>query len=410
MSDLQPTPRDLPPFKVIAAALRRVTEHLARELYSPQPAAPDWTELEWGIARAVASMQGITALLARRLRWRGPPQWQSFLEIQLAHSVVRDARIGALIANVDRAMRAADIGCIGLKGTALRTLGLYHPGERPMGDVDLLARPGEFERASAALGTVGYQEWYATWRDTTFIPSGPRPAIRAGEHPDNVISIELHGAVAAALPATYVEITADCLAGHSTPGVSRYPNHAALMRHLLLHAAANMRANALRLIQLCDIARLAARLSPADWEELNAGGEESWWIFPPLTLCERYNPGRIPGDVFAAARARCPRLLRASATRWTLSDVSWSNLRIAAFPGMTWSRSLPEAFRFARSRVFPNRAELRGLDFALSEKPQLARIPWYGLSHPARILRWLFGYPPRVQTLSSVLAELSDPP
>lgn len=409
MSERPPsTPRDLPSFNVIAAALRRITEHLARELCSPQPRRPDWSEFEWGIARAVASMQGITALLARELRWRGPPQWQAFLELQLAQSIAREARIDTLIADVDRALRAADIGCVGLKGTALRSLGLYQPGERPMADLDLLARPGEYERGRDALGTIGYQECFGTWRDTTFTPSGSRPAVRAGEHPDNVIWIELHRAVAAALPATFVEITARCLAGRPAPGVNPYPTLTVLMSHLLLHAAGNMRAHGLRHIQLCDIARLAARLAPSDWDVLVAGGEESWWVFPPLALCERYWPGSLPSNVLERAYASCPRLLRTAATRWTLTEVSWSNLHIDAFPGMTWSRSLREASRFAASRVIPKRAALHQLQFALSTQPHLARVPWYGISHSARMLRWLFSYSPRVQTLSSVLTELTS--
>ena len=40
------------------------------------------------------------------------------------------------------------------------------------------------------------------------------------------------------------------------------------MRHLLLHAAGNMRAHALRLVQLHDIALLAPRLDAAAWERL----------------------------------------------------------------------------------------------------------------------------------------------
>ena len=128
---------ELPPFGVIAAALRATTERLARELAYPGASAPDWNAFEWDVARAVSSMQGITVLLAHRLRWRGPDCWQDFLEAQRRLALQRDARI-ATPANALARPCSRRIGCVGLKGAALRRLGLYRPGERPMGDVDLL--------------------------------------------------------------------------------------------------------------------------------------------------------------------------------------------------------------------------------------------------------------------------------
>ena len=53
---------DLPRFGVIAAALRRTTEHLGHELANPGTSTPDWNSFEWEVARAVSSMQGITVL------------------------------------------------------------------------------------------------------------------------------------------------------------------------------------------------------------------------------------------------------------------------------------------------------------------------------------------------------------
>ena len=46
--------RDLPPFRVIAAALRTTTERLVREVVEPQDAPPQWNEFEWAVARAVS--------------------------------------------------------------------------------------------------------------------------------------------------------------------------------------------------------------------------------------------------------------------------------------------------------------------------------------------------------------------
>jgi hypothetical protein len=181
------------------------------------------------------------------------------------------------------------------------------------------------------------------------------------------------------------------------------------MRHLLLHAAGNMRARALRLIQLHDIALLADRMNSEDWQELLGDGKTErglWWAFPPLLLTARYYPAAIPASIIKALEPDCPWLLRRVSRRHRLADVSWSKVRIQAFPGIEWSHSPGEAFTFAMSRVRPSREALADLSNFATAQPSLARVPWYGLSHGTRILRWVFSRPPRVQTIFSVRSAL----
>jgi hypothetical protein len=92
-------------------------------------------------------------------------------------------------------------------------------------------------------------------------------------------------------------------------------------------------------------------------------------------------------------------LLRLGTARLTLTQVSLSNLRIAAFPGITWSHSLGEALRFARGRIVPSRQGQAEIDQLRAKMPVVDRVPWYGESHLVRILRWVFTRPPRVQTM-----------
>jgi hypothetical protein len=404
----------VPPFKILATTLRKTTERLARELAEPSPSAPSWTDLEWAVARSVAAMQGISVLFANNLRWPGPPSWQAFLAEQRAQSLQRDTRIGALLESIDKATHHAQIGCVALKGAALRTLDLYRPSERPMADVDLLVRAADLPALRTAIGRLGYVEAFTTRRHSVYEP-GDRRAVDGfggsgfGEHNDNPLKIEVHTRVAEALPVRPVDITLSLWPEEPQPGLNWYADLAALMRHLLLHAAGNIRAHALRLIQLYDIAALAARFGGDDWRGLIAeprNGERLWWAFPPLALVARYWPSRIPAEVIEELRAACPRMLRFATERQTLTDVSWSNLRIHAFPGIAWSRSLGEAARFMRDRALPGRDALAGLQLALRAQPQLGQVPWYGLSHGNRILRWLFSRPPRVQTMTSVVAAL----
>lgn len=399
----------LPPFKVLAAALRKTTEHLARELVQPAASPPTWSELEWAIARPVAAMQGVTVLLAHTLGWPGPPSWQSFLAEQRAQAVRRDARIGELLERLDAATCAARIACVALKGAALRALGLYRPGERPMGDVDVLVTGQDLGAIAGVLRDLDYVEAYTLSRHAIFAPRLPTAIHELGEHVDNPLTIEVHTCVAERLPIRPVEITSRLRPASPRPGLNPYPSVAALLLHLMLHAAGNMLTHTLRQIQLHDIATLAARLGAADWETLLArhrAGEILWWAYPPLALAARYYPERIPLDVLSELRRACPRALRFTADRRTLTDVSWSNLRIHAFPGIAWSRTPLDALRYMRSRVLPTRAAREELRLTFEANPHHHRVPWYGISHAERIVRWLVSRPPRVQTIASVAAAL----
>ena len=122
----EPAPRD------VAIALRKTTETLARELASPSSATPAWTDFEWRIAEAASAMHGVSALLARGLRWQGPARWQRFLDEQRHQTRVRHERIDAFVQRLDTLARGEGVGMTALKGVALHALGLYRAGERPI--------------------------------------------------------------------------------------------------------------------------------------------------------------------------------------------------------------------------------------------------------------------------------------
>ena len=402
----------LPPYKTVAAALRKTTEHLARELAWPTEQPPDWNELEWAIARAAAAMQGTTVLLASRLRWRGPPAWQSFLARQREQSVLREEVIGQLLGRIDSAARDAGLGCVALKGSALRALKLYGSGERPMGDVDLLVRESDADAAAAVMDALDYVRASTAPRHTTYVPRNTAAPGSFGEHPDNPLAIEIHTRVAEALPVDKVDITARLRPTEPRPGLNPYPTLAALFLHLLIHAAGNMKAHALRQIQLHDIALLSRRLADADWRTLLdvANADDAlWWAFPPLALALRYYECAVPSELERALRRSCPPLLRRVSGRNELTDFSWSNLRISAFPGVAWSRTPADVLRYARSRALPDRRTLELVRSTLERQPQMQRVRWYQLSQGRRIARWLLSRPPRVQTITTVAAALRYP-
>jgi hypothetical protein len=168
-----------------------------------------------------------------------------------------------------------------------------------------------------------------------------------------------------------------------------------------------MRGGALRLIQLRDLGQFALRLTPDDWSELISDAS-CWWLFPVLRISERYFPRMIPHDALEKCRRRCPPWLRWASERAELTDVSWSNVHIEALPGMEWSRTPLELLRYVRRRALPDRVVYAELAHWQESLPQLQTFSWYRQRHLTRILRWLFTRPPRVETISSVMAALDS--
>ena len=401
-----------PVLSQVAATLCKTTESLARELVEPTNQAPSWTDFEWRIARAVAGMQGVSSLLRVGLRWKGPDSWHRFLDEQQHQSILRYLEIKRLLARIDSLARREGTAIVALKGAALYARGIYAAGERPMADIDLLIRSEDVQAAARVLESCGYEAAVTSRRHIAFHPHLRKSARgHLGEHIDNPVKIELHTRLAEQLPIETVDITRFVLTQTTQPGLNPYPSAASLMLHLLLHAAGNMRARALRLIQLHDIALLAPCLTSGDWEEMFAmrpDGRSLWWAFAPVQLIARYYPATISSVLSVDQDTNCPWLLRSRARCQRLSDVSWSNIRIAAFPGLEWSRTPLHALAFMKSRIWPTREARIELGEGASQIPGAAAVPWYGISHGARILRWVFTRPPRVQTLLSVRAALAQ--
>jgi hypothetical protein len=401
MSDVHP---DLPPFATIQAALRAVTGRLVQEIGTPGDAVPDWNDFEWGIARSVCIIHGLPGILAGRLRWRGPDSWSTFLGEQQRHMRLREARAREILAALDDAARARGVAVLALKGSALLALGVHEAGVRPMSDIDLLVAPDKAAATAEALHAIGYRPSFAMRRHAVFVPGGQTLPGIFGEHVDNSYRIELHTAIAEPLPISPVDITARLWPRDARPGINTYASNAALACHLLLHASGGMRTNTLRFMQLIDLARLAPRLTRAEWSWLTGDGEHHWWTYPVLRMLARFFPDAIPADALAAARAACPALLRARCARHELATVSFSNLGIPALPGYEWSRTPVELLRYAHSRLLPRRQALAEIEDSLAHQPALQCVPWYGQSHAMRILRWITSRPPRVQTVATVLA------
>jgi hypothetical protein len=403
---------DLLPLAKVAAALREITEVLAREVSAPTAEPPLWDKFEWRIALAVAAIQGMSSILRERLRWTGPEYWRRFLDEQHEHIVGRCVKIERLLTAIDSHARSEGVAVVALKGASLLKRGIYAAGERPMADIDLLVRAADVGAVTRLLTNCGFELTFSTWRHQLFesrLGEGSTTA-GLGEHVDNPIKIELHTSIRERLPVSEADITQFVFPVDPHAGVNDYPTASSLMMHLLLHAAGNIRAHALRLIQLQDIARLAARFGPGDWEELLAARPNDqglWWAAAPLSLTARYYPTAIPKQILVPLTEECPWLLRHAIRHQRLADVSWCNPRVYAFPGIEWCRSPQETVRFVASRVWPSRDARSELSRFAARHPGASEIPWYGISQGARVVRWIFSRPPRVQALLPVRAALA---
>jgi putative nucleotidyltransferase-like protein len=398
----------VPPTTTLPGTLRKITETLAAELACSTTRAPDWSEFEWKIARAVAAMHGVSPLLSKTLRWQGPAGWMTFLEEQRIHTATRHCRIAELLQNIDERGRATGIAAVALKGAALHAIGLYAVGERPMADIDLLVKPADVERMALLLESLGFYEASASWKERVFIPIVERAVGALGENANNNIKIELHEKICERLPWRITDVTDCVFPAQARPGVNAYPSTASLMIHLLLHAAGAMAFQSLRLLQLHDLAQLSSRMTDADWDRVLAQRRSGglWWAFPPLKLASRYFSSRIPSRVLAALADGCPFVLDRISRRRTLYEVSYSYPCVDAFPGVEWAHSIREVLEYAVSRVRPSAEHIALRERTAKSEAWASQSQWARLSQGRRIVRWVTSRPPRAVTMHAVSAAL----
>lgn len=405
-------PPDRRSLATLQQALRRATEALTNELCHPGTRLPQWSGEEWAIARAVAAIHGVSPLLARTSRWRGPPAWTRFLAEQRAHTERRFLRIGETLRLLDARAREADIAVLPLKGAALHALGVYSAGERPMADIDLLVPEEQVGRCSELLASMNFTETSRTWKNRVFSPRETPAAGALGEHAGNAFNIELHCHIAEALPKTRVDITTIVLPALLQPGLNSYPSSAALLLHLLLHTAGSTVFGEARLLQLHDIARLMASMDSGQLAQLPLLAARTpspglWWAFPPLALVNRYY-ACVPAELLQRAAADCHWTLKSAYRRKTLAEVSLSYLWISAFPGIEWARSPRAMLEYALGRVVPDGETRRQRKMNALTQPRVSGGRWSQLSQAERILRWILARQARQATLQPVRAALQE--
>ena len=389
----------MPSLRVIEAGLRHTTETLAVALAAGEVggATALWNGLDWQLASAAAAAHGVSPLLSELGGW-DHPVWRDFLREQRAHVESRHRRIAELLDRIDADARNAGLVIVPLKGAALHSLGVYVAGQRPMADVDLLIREQDLERATQLLQALGYMHSFDHWRHRVLKPAQGEPPRWLGEHRDTPINIELHTHVGERLPVIPIDITERIWPREPQPGLNPYPSTAALMSHLLLHAAGNICGRSLRLLHLHDIALLSERMTAADWELCATDSGDVWWALPPLRLVARYYQDAIPAALIEKLARICPPLLNAVSKRQTLTQVSCSRLWLQRLPGIEWSRSLGEAASYMQQRIKPPVEKIRERNDMVRSQLWLQRQDWVNAAHWRRVFTALTRRVPRMDT------------
>jgi len=390
----------LPARDQLERALGSVSRRLTAELQSPSDRPPAWQDHEWRVAMAVAVMQGTSPLLAHRLRWSGPGDWQAFLAEQKEHGIRRERRIRLLLERIDIAAREAGVPLVALKGSALLATGIYAAGERPQSDIDLLCREQDVAAADRAITALGYEAKGATWKHRVYDTAGGHVEVRFGEHEANPLKIELHTRIAERLP--YSEVEVDVFPADAKPGLNPYPRPAVLLSHLLLHAAGNLAGRGGRLIHIHDIARLCRQLPPSELAHVAAETQACWWKGPVLRLAERCFPGSVPDVLLSRTAAACPRHLRHWTDSRSFDELSLADPRHGTLLALAWAPDLREAARYVGEFLAPSESRLEGQTSLIRKDPWTQRSEWQWQPRWRRMLHRLLRRPLRAPTLYSL--------
>lgn len=400
----------MPDRNLIAESLEKVTEELALQIGGAGGVTPDWSEFDWKIAQAAVALHGIGPTLSLSLRWHSPAFWTKFLAEQNDHNRVRYRRIQAVTEILLNEFKEAGMRALMLKGAALYRAGCYASGERPMADLDVLVSPEHRKDCAAILARIGYRLDLSIERHDVYVNVKSELIHSLGEHADNPIKIEVHSSISEKLLSQSWDITDVIFSGADPNAAENYPESWALMAHLLLHAAGGMKTKSLRILHLCDIARLARLLTVDDWERvvsIRAGGRLPWWAFPPLLLTSRYFPLAIPPRILAGFESACPAFLRWVARRSRIADVSFSRLTLPIYAGVEWASSASDLSRYLLRRVIPDK-EMRRLRRYEASSPVWGNNDWLRLPRWRRAIRLLTSPPPRKGSMIAVDDVLSE--
>jgi hypothetical protein len=317
------------------------------------------------IAAFAISTQGLSALTSRCREVRTlPAALSDFLFAENLHSEARARRLLETLSGTIRALRAADVEVVALKGAALAFFHYEEPSLRPMGDLDLLLRePRDLERATAALVEAGWTALFDTPRHRVFARPDERVASPATEHPENPLRLELHTSFRLPVLGRVYDASAELRARAESRDLGGTPVAIAagpsLIRHLLFHAAEDFAGRGIRGIQAHDF-RLLARARGALAPEISSN-EKRRGAAPLLFAADaigRLFPNAFEEVFLESLASRTGVAVRARAAvlpslRYTRPARGWTRTLLSLVDG-----PVPRA-RFLLRTLFPTLGEVK---------------------------------------------------
>jgi hypothetical protein len=276
------------------------------------------------------------------------------------------------------ALREEGIDGLPLKGAALAPLYYPDPQRRPMADLDILVKPQHIQRGVAVMQRLGYRFFSRSAEDEVYL-RGERDPNNVWS-PNNVQPVEMHYA----LREEYAGLAYDLadMMWHSSReqpywrGVSaRVPSPAALLHHVCAHATSDWLIQRGKVMQIDDIRKIAARMTPADWEEFTQSITHfgARFVYPAIALAMKYTAVAIPAHIVDKLHNHTPPRLREWTQQAQLAGSSYSNPASRSGIAFGMSRLLAhsplEQVKMLLHSVFPYRWNL------MKRYPRLAASP-----------------------------------
>lgn len=316
----------------------------------------------WAALPALAEAHGLGALLAARLAPLAPREPAQALADLAERTLARGRRLADESKLIAAAFNEAGLRYAWLKGAHLAPLLYDPPAARPMADLDLWLHPGDASAAESLLLKLGYAPAGQSWKHRRYLrPDNRRVVDWRGEHPDNPRPVELHEALVESFRGIGLDLAAGSLPARPN---DRLPQ-ARVMAHLAAHAGVDALQRRLRLVQLVDLRRLAARLDPGDWDRLEALAgrpQAARFVWPGLFLAERWLGLALPPALGARLAAEVSPALRAWLDRAEPDALSVPGAESAPRAlleiARIWPLDAAEHLAYWRFVLWPSRAQL----------------------------------------------------
>ena len=278
-------------------------------------AAETFDKADWQRIMELAQKQSVAPLLYVRLKERSitptPATAQQLREMYLA-SVARNTRLLHEVGNIFRALQAADIPVIPLKGACLAEAVYGNLALRQIGDVDLLVKPADLIKALTCLRTFGYaaKHSFETESERQVSQHMPQLSKRGG------VTLELHWTIVnPRIDSRFEDSDLDQVWSRATPiridGVQALMlSPMDLLWHLCLHASVQHRFDGIGLRGFWDMALVIRRYgNEIDWEQftrrVNQWGVANG-VYLALRLAEEWTGVVIPTPVMRSLMPATP--------------------------------------------------------------------------------------------------------